>query len=280
MVRKHKPKGLHTLEKWKEIVEDWKKSGLNRKTYCKGKKLNASTFYRWEKRLNPSHKPHPEKTLEKWNLIVEDWQKSGLNRSTYCKEKKLHPPSFYRWEKRFNPSRKPHQVEMVEKWTPIVEDWKKSGLSRQAYCIQNELTNSFYQWEKKLNPSVSRKTSHLIALEKWPPIIEDWKKSGLNRYVYCTKKGLTYSCFYKWEKKLNPRSSQSLSDPIKKTEIKSDPPLKDFFVPFPLTSTSSKDSGSLNPKIEIVLSQGHHLYLEGIFDWEKLASWLTPLLRG
>ncbi len=229
MVRKHKPKGPHTLEEWKEIVEDWRKSGLNRKTYCKAKNLNDS--------------------------------------------------SLYTWEKRFNPSRKPRQMETLEKWTPIVEDWKKSGLSRNAYRIQNELPGSFYEWERKLNPSVLRKTSHLIALEKWTPIIEDWKKSGLNRYVYCTKKRLTSSCFYKWEKKLNPRSFQSLSDPIKKTEIKSDPPLKDFFVPFPLTSTSSKDSGSLNPKIEIMLSQGHHLYLEGIFDWEKLASWLTPLLR-
>ncbi|MBA3814838.1 MAG: hypothetical protein H0X26_10250 [Alphaproteobacteria bacterium] len=31
-------------------------------------------------------------------------------------------------------------------------------------------------------------------------------------------------------------------------------------------------------KIEITFAQGHRLCLEGSFDWNKLRTWLTPLL--
>ncbi len=278
-------KQLECLKKWEEIIEDWRKSNLRISDYCKKKKIKSKAFYTWKSKVSPSlHNESYLRVLKKWTPIIEDWQKSGLNRGAYCKEKKLTSSLFYMWEKRLNSSYKPTQERRLEKWTPIIEDWKKSGLNRSTYCIQNELTDSFYRWENLLNPSVSRKTTHQVALETWTPIIEDWKQSGLNRYVYCKKKRLANSCFYKWEKKLNPsRSSQPLSIPIEETQVETqvipEPSLKDLFIPFGFLSSLSNNPAPTHPKIEVILAQGHRLSLEGSFDWEKLTSWLTPLLR-
>ena len=270
-------KQIKLFKEWEIIVEDWLKSGVSIPVYCKEKKINSVSFYIWKNKVRPSlGKGSYLRAVEKWAPIIEDWKKSGLGRGNYCKEKNLRSSLFYMWEKRLDPSYKPKEVRLLEKQKAIVEDWEKSGLSRHAYCIQNGLTaSSLYQWERKINPSVSKKTSHMVALEKWTPIIEDWKKSDLNVYVYCKKNGLPLSSLYTWRKKLNPSEhSQPSSDPIREAQPNPEVSLQDFFVPFSLSSGPS----STNPKIEIVLPQGHRLSVEGHFDWEELTAWLTPLL--
>lgn len=272
------PKQIENLKKWEILIEDWRKSGMDVTKYCKEKRIERDIFFKWKTKISPSLKQENH-LREKWQSILEDWKKSGLKRWHYCKEKKVLMSSFLRWEKKLDPSYKPNKVRVLEKWTEIIEDWKKSGLNRNAYCIQNDLTTSFYQWEKKINPSVSRKPKHIVVLEKWTEIIEDWKKSGLKGYVYCKKSGVPITSFYKWEKKLNPsRHSQPTSGPIRKAQPKTELSLQDLFAPFAFGSTLLNNPSSANPKIEVILSQGHRLSLEGTFDWEKLTAWLTPLL--
>jgi len=319
------------LEKWTNILADWKKSGLQKTIYCREKGIDCSVFLRWQKKLNPLWKPvwkkaieeqsaivedwrqtdlsttdyckeknikratffawkrreglfikgeAAQRTLKKWTNLIEEWRKSELSRNAYCKKKRIHSPSFYKWEKRLNPSRKSYRIELLERQAAIVEGWKKSGLSRHAYCLENELTSSFYQWEKKHNPSTSRKTAHEIALEKWTAIIEDWKKSGLSRNLYCKKRGMHSPSFYRWEKKLNPfKSPQPSSELEEKTHSEPEAILHDLFMPFALNSSLLGGVSSPAPRIELILSQGHRLYLEGTFDWKKLADWLAPLLK-
>lgn len=276
-----RPVWKESLEAQKEIVEDWRQTDLNMTDYCQEKKIKRNTFYTWRKREGSSVKEEISlRTLKKWTQLVEEWHISGLSRWAYCKKKGMHSPSFYKWERRLNPSRKPYQEELFEKQTATVEDWKKSGLSRHAYCLENELPCTFYFWERKYNSSALRKTAHEIAVEKWAPIIEDWEKSGLSKYNYCKAKGIANSHFYRWEKKLNPsRPSHSSSELAEEGQNELEVSLQDLFMPFALGSSVLGMSSPLSPRVEIILSQGHRLYLEGIFDWKKLASWLASLLK-
>jgi hypothetical protein len=252
---------------WQQIIEDWEKSDLSIKAYCKDKGLRPHTFYRWRNKIKPSNKVNP---LTKWTAIMEDWRKSGLGMSAYCREKKVPTPSLSSWNKRLNPTIK---KDPREKWTHIIEEWKKSGLKRHAYCIKNQIdAPSFYLWEKKLDPSISRKSQTLVALERWTPIMEDWKKSGLGVVAYCRKIGIPHGNFGKWRKRLAPSDSLDLIPESSKGH------LQHLNKERPLSSNSYISSYPFIIKIEIKMSQGHRLYLEGEFEWEKLTSWLYLLL--
>jgi hypothetical protein len=79
----------------------------------------------------------------------------------------------------------------------------------------------------------------------------------------------------------SPASSHSPeipADSTKDTALNPAPSLKDLFIPFTRDSATSINSSPSNQKIEVVFAQGHRLCLHGPFDWEKLSSWLTPLL--
>ena len=104
----------YTLQQWQEIIEDWKKSGLPERVYCKKKKLIFDTFSRWKKRVNS---PHPvyfteykSRSLEEWKEIIEDWEKSGLSTHAYAIQKELCPATFHNWKKRINPPSVPSQA--------------------------------------------------------------------------------------------------------------------------------------------------------------------------
>lgn len=128
-------------------------------------------------------------------------------------------------------------------------------------------------WSKRLNPPLSRNT----ALEKWTEIIEDWKRSGLEKALYCRKRKLETSQFYKWEKKIrcseSPRSpSDLIEELLTKTEISS-------FTSLALDPILLRESSSTNSKIEVTLPQGHHLCLEGTFDQDVFKEWIASLLE-
>ena len=210
---------------------------------------------------------------EERKIIIEDWEKSGLNMSTYCRQKRIPIGSFYEWRCKFTPSSCTNLKQIRDKWKKHIEDWKKSGLSKHAYCKEKELSRSdISRWEKRLDPSVSRKT----ALEKWTEIVEDWKKSGLEKSVYCRRKKLNPTSFYVWEKKLNSSEPpQRLSDLTEESQSQFERSLKDSFTPLEVIS---RESFSSHSKVDVILSQGHHLSLEDSFDWKTLRGGLMPLL--
>ena len=145
-----KEKEIH--ERWKTVIEDWEKSGLNKRAYSLKKHLNSSDLYRWEKKINSSPSVY-EEVRKKWQPIVEDWQKSELNKYAYCREKGLNYPAFFNWVKKLDPSspRRFSPAELLKQWEGILKDWEQSSLSRGTYCREKELSSTcFYKWEKKI----------------------------------------------------------------------------------------------------------------------------------
>lgn len=157
MVIKKKSKRSPTPEEWKERIEDWKKSGLQKTIYCRKKEIDYSCFLKWEKRLDPLWKSHREKALETQKAIVEEWEKTNLSITDYCKEKKIKRDAFYDWRKRVSSAFKEEaSLRTLTRWTHFMEEWRMSGLSRNAYCKKKGLCNSsFYRWERRLKASPS-----------------------------------------------------------------------------------------------------------------------------
>ena len=166
--------------------------------------------------------------------------------------------------------------ETVNKWEALIEDWKKSGLSRNAYCLQNELPQSLYKWERKLNSPTPRETVSAAAVKRWTDIIKDWEKSGCLDSVYCKKKGITATNFYYWRRRLNPTEYPQRT---KERPAPYELSLQDLLMPATLSRPFSNEDPSPSQKVEVTLSQGHSLTLEGYFDRGKLISFLTPLLK-
>jgi hypothetical protein len=218
-----------------------------------------------------------QKTPEMWEELIEEWEKSGLQKIVYCKEKNISKTNFRFWMQRLRSSLIGKQSrDAIKKWEAIIEDWKKSGLNKHAYCLQNELSHSFYRWEKKLNPSAPREDLHMVAVKKWTEIIEDWEKSACSAYVYCKKKGLIVTAFYYWRRRLNPFE---YSRRKKERPIPYEPTLQELLMPATLSRPLSIKDSSPPQRLEITLSQGHSLTLEGYFDQRQLTSILTPLLK-
>ena len=303
---------LYTLEQWKEFFEDWQKSGLSREAYSRQKGLAYATFQHWAQKFKDPEFFHNALKLAKgsrlrrYNLeqqkkFVDDWKKSGLSTDDYSREKNLARTTFYNWVQKFKDPEfyeRAHKLAQtpaprhytLEQQKEYLDDWKKSGLSRDAYCRKKDLAfTTFHTWIQKFkNPEFFEEALKLgqapaprrCTLEEQKEYVEGWGKSGLSKETYCRKNNLSSSTFYYWEQKFSRLQSSS---PVSKELQKKESALsfQERFIPVtlkPAAVTAAAPVSSANQKVEVVLSQGHRLSLEGSFEWEALAPLLTALL--
>jgi len=212
----------------------------------------------------------------------------------YCRQKNLTESSFIEWRKKFeNPelanlaSLQERTRYTFEQWKGFVEEWKQSGLSKDAYCLQKNLApTTFFNWSKKLEDPELAKIAGLQERPHYEPnqrkeFVEEWEKSGLSIASYCAKNGLNLASFYKWRQK---SKSTKLPLQVKEVPQKQKPSpsfsFEENFIPVMLKPPSLTNSSNVNPRIEVTLSQGHHLSIQGPFDWGNLIALLTSILRS
>lgn len=169
-----------------------------------------------------------------------------------------------------------------EQWKEFINGWQRGRLPGTVYCEQKNLNyGSFCRWKKhfiSLDPTYRSQTQK-YTLDQWREILSDWKKSGMSANAYCVRKRLSKTSFYKWQKRIEGSlSSQSSTSPPKESSPKLDNLLQSFFVPVTENAGIPIAPAGVSQKLEVVFAQGHRLCLNGPFDWEKLSSWLTPLL--
>lgn len=219
-------------------------------------------------------------SIEEWKKIFEDWEKSGLSKAVYCQMRDIPYHNFIRWQNKIYPSTSLSHGELRERWNQLIKNWEKSGLSKHAYCQSKGLnSHMFYLREKELNSHLSRKTSHMEAVERWTPIVEDWKRSGLNKFAYCKKYGLASSSFHKWTTILaSSEPSQSQINLMKEPpiEISSQTQIGSHC----RSSGITNEASPANQRIQVTFAHGQYFRLKGPFDWPKLMAWLTPLLTS
>ncbi|MBA3814881.1 MAG: hypothetical protein H0X26_10480 [Alphaproteobacteria bacterium] len=248
-----KPSHEEAVERWTKILEDWKESNLSPKIYCREKKLDHWRLVQWSKRLNFPIPLEPEKIIYNWEEVSKDLQASGLSISRYCEGKGIPLRGLYRWEKERTEAAR---IQVYNRWKERVKDWEVSGLTAHAYCKLNGLDlSSFNRWDRHFNPYKIRRTIQEKAIERWTKILEDCKESGLSKFTYCKREGLTVSVFYKWLKKLN------FTEPLRSdfTRHVSDIRLEDHFISIPFSSADLMRPLIANKKMELILPQGHQL---------------------
>ncbi|MBX9621524.1 MAG: hypothetical protein K2X28_05815 [Alphaproteobacteria bacterium] len=321
-----RPPRFYTPEEWKEFINKWQNSGLPQKDFCRQYELTYSAFCRWQNKIKhltferslpkvssttsfDSLSRTTEKselvqkkkyrkpryyTIAQWKEFIDDWKQSGLSRDVYCRQKGLTYSAFFSWSKKLEDPEVANLASLQERprytfeqWKGFVEEWEKSDLSREAYCKQKGLAPSaFFNWSKKLEDPEMAKIASLQEYTYRDPnqkkeLVEEWKKSGLSIASYCAKNGLNPGNFYKWKQR-----SQSIGLPPQvlehpqKQKPSSSSPFEEHFIPVVLKSPSLNNSSNVQPRIEVTLSQGHHLSIQGPFDWENLIALLTPILRS
>jgi hypothetical protein len=118
----------------------------------------------------------------------------------------------------------------------------------------------------------------ILISTKWQRICKDWEKSGLSGFAYCQRRGVDSTAFYKWRRRLNYSAPQSDLNLIKQEHSKS--ALENYFVSIPFGSAILMGSPPPSTKIDIRLSQGHRLCIEGQVKWEGLNEWLALLSQS
>ena len=262
-------------ERWQKICEDWAASGLSPKSYCKERNIPASNFFKWREKIDFPIPIKPEKITYNWEEISKDLHASGLSIHRYCKEKGIPPRDLYRWEKENN---NPTRILKSNRWRESIKNWEASGLTTHEYCKLNGLALSTFEWwKRRLNLQKIRRTSHVKTVEKWTKIMGDWQESGLSKFTFCQRNGISSPSFYIWVKKLNLwESRQSGPDFTRKAP---DICLEDHFTSIPFGSGILMGSPPANKTIELILPQGHQLRIEGQCDWEGLNAWIALLLQ-
>lgn len=193
-------------------------------------------------------------TRDQWKEFINEWEQSGLSKIEFCNLKNLTPSSFYKWFSKF-------------KNDEFLED--EFGIQEQGVKSSKTLKSSSKKRKKSRAP-------RYYTPEQWKKFIEEWKQSGLGQKSFCKQKGLTPSAFFRWRQTLGSSGNiikQKAETQQSKSPISS---IQDRFIP--VTMTPSSFASSSPPKMEIVLSNGHRLYLQGAFDWQALSIWLNPLL--
>jgi hypothetical protein len=116
---------------WSKIMEEQKVSNLTITEFCKQKKLNKSSFYRWIHKLSsPDYKEHRGNELTKeevakieyWHSLIEEQKASDLGAVTFCRQKQVSQTSFYRWKNKLDTSTKNENATKEEKagWVEAV----------------------------------------------------------------------------------------------------------------------------------------------------------------
>lgn len=124
-----------------------------------------------------------------------------------------------------------------------------------------------------------------LSADQWQMIFADWRVSGLSKTGYCKAQGITYSCFIRWYRRLSvdteaypvglqfstqeglqPASSLGDNDDQTAGSIWSS------FIPVRLDGDGLDSASGL--KLEIVLSKGHRVCVEGVL-WRDVLQFLS-----
>lgn len=95
--------------------------------------------------------------------------------------------------------------------------------------------------------------------EQWQAAINGWHLSGLTIESYCRQQDITSSAFRRWHRKLKV-SNEGVNG----------------FIP---VHVEPESEDTVAPPLEVVLANGHRLFLQNGIGWEALKDFLKQLLQ-
>jgi len=120
-----------------------------------------------------------------------------------------------------------------------------------------------------------------LRADEWQVVFADWQVSGLSKTRYCKVKGITPSCFARWYQRLFivDEVLDKVVQSLPKTASPADTSFATrtdcvwpSFIPVRLDGDGPDSAAGL--KLEIVLSKGHRVCVEGVL-WRDVVQFLS-----
>lgn len=158
-----------TPEEWKNIIEDWKQSGLYISDYCKQKKIGDSTFREWYRKLcSPSERKTVKKrSREEWKILIQDYDETEFSVTEYCKRKGIGSSTFYKWIKR---------LDQGVKTSSTMDQLNNFNIPSIGVQQEKQMRDSAYFRKRKTCSSRSKALAEKWkkVFKKWESIFDDW----------------------------------------------------------------------------------------------------------
>lgn len=207
-----KPYNEDYNEECKKQVDDWIKTDLPPKEYCKQNNINSATFYQWIRKFYPDmdlKKISEEKTKEKSLKILKDWVDSGLTKTDFCKQNNFNVGTFNYWINKYCPKLMKYKVDKnKEKVNKILDEYVESNLIQSEFCKQKGIPKGTLRtWIVKYRPELIEYTRkrHVEEIEmqnkEHKLIVEEYIESKLTIQQFCEINNLPYGTFTKWLRK-------------------------------------------------------------------------------
>ena len=90
---------------WSQLIDEQKNGNLTITEFCRQKKLNKSSFYRWIHKLSSpvcEDDSSEQAKMEYWRSLIEEQRTSNMGTVKFCREKQLSQTTFYRWKNKLD----------------------------------------------------------------------------------------------------------------------------------------------------------------------------------
>lgn len=141
-----------------------------------------------------------------------------------------------------------------------------------------------------MNTTLKTKKRRYRSLAEWESLIKDWHTRGLGRGEYCKIHGISYAVFSRWLRRIKGGASAHqvdfsplASEPADKAPgtfpRKKEAGISSPFIPVYLSSEASPSyEGLKRSQVDVFLSNGHRVCIQGEVKWEAVGSFLENLL--
>ena len=130
-----------------------------------------------------------------------------------------------------------------------------------------------------------RRQRRRLSEDEWQVVFTHWRSSNLSKTGYCKARGITLSCFIRWYRRLSV-DTQAWPAGLQSPAQEESPPASSLgdndeqtagsiwssFIPVRLDGDGPDSAAGL--KLEVVLSKGHRVCVEGVL-WRDVLQFLS-----
>lgn len=158
--KKVKVSSKTTLKFKKQLMKEWKNSGLGRVEFCKLKNINQATFRDWCYKYNPKLVPSVSVyTKQERQELIEQYKNYSGTKKEFCEEFNLNEGTLRYWLIKNNLLIKKNKKYTDKDKEKLYKKYIKSGKSLNSFCIEHNICYSvLHVYIKKHNKKTNRKS--------------------------------------------------------------------------------------------------------------------------
>jgi hypothetical protein len=123
-----------------------------------------------------------------WRNVISDWDASGLNGAQYCRERGITYSQFRDW-----------RIEIEKRDNELAKE-AREPVGADKHRIERHPARA----EESNHPSSAERGNPIERTTErdWRKLLADWLATGLSGAEYCRRKGIRYTQFADWRKRI------------------------------------------------------------------------------